>query len=72
MKAVLQFDYDKPEDRLDHKKAVFANDMAFFIWNFKHNIIRDIEREELTLEEAMQIIREELDSLPFDIDEVTR
>ena len=72
MKAVLEFDYDKPDDRLYHTKAVFANDMAFVIWNLKHNVIRSIFRDELTLEDAMERIKEELDSLPFDIDEVTR
>jgi hypothetical protein len=72
MKAVLQFDYDKPDERLDHIKAVFANDMAFVIWNLKHNVIRSIIKNELTLDDAMDRIREELDNLPFDIDEVTR
>ena len=72
MKAQLTFDLSDPDDVLEHLKAVNAPEMALFIWNLKHNTIRKIIKDDLTFMEAMELIEDKLNELPFDIDELVR
>lgn len=72
MKAKMEFNMENPEDILSHLKATHAHDMALFIWNLKHNTLRKIIKEDLSFMDAMELIEEKLNDLPFDIDEIIR
>jgi len=67
MIANLEFDLDKPDDCKAHKIAVYSQEMAFFIWNLKHNTIRKGIKE-LNYTEFIHLIQEEIKDLPFEID----
>lgn len=45
MKAILKFDLSDPDDRIDHKIAVHANDMAFILWALLYNSRKSFEQE---------------------------
>ena len=40
MKATLEFDLDCPEDRLQHRKAIEAADLANFLWDLDQDVFR--------------------------------
>jgi hypothetical protein len=46
MKAILKFDLDNPEDKIDHLRCVHSTDMAMFIWELKHNFWRKWKHDE--------------------------
>ena len=51
-KAILKFDLSDPDDRLEHIRAVNADNMAFAIWEIVFNLKKTIERE---LESAQEL-----------------
>jgi hypothetical protein len=42
-KAILEFDLNDLDDRLDHKQCIKANDMACVIWEFTYNTKKSTE-----------------------------
>ena len=70
MKATITFNLSDPEESKDHKKAIFANDMAYLIWDLKVNVLRRIRKDQLSVDEAVELIRYHLNDLPFSIDEL--
>jgi hypothetical protein len=72
MKARLTFDLSNPEDLQAHKIAIHSQDMAYLIWNLKVNILRRIRKDGLNVEEALEMIQDELNDLPFDIEDLVR
>ena len=70
MTAALTFDLSDPEEAKDHKKAIFANDMAYVIWDLKVNVLRRIRKDDLSVDEAVQLIQEHLNDLPFSVEEL--
>lgn len=40
MKAILEFDLNEPDDRMDHKLAVDSRDMLIFIWDVEQRVFR--------------------------------
>jgi len=69
MTANLEYDLENPSDIISHKRAVFSFEMAYFIWNLKHNIIRRGIKD-LTYAEFIELLNEEINDLPFDIDQL--
>jgi len=72
MKAKMEFDMENPDDIMSHLRATHANEMALFIWNLKHNTLRKIIKEDMSFMDAMDLIEEKLNELPFDIEEIIR
>jgi hypothetical protein len=70
MKAKLIYDLTNPDDLMDHARAVNSLDMAFLIWDLRHNILRSALKNGLDAEEMAELINEKIDSLPFDIDDL--
>lgn len=42
-KAILEFDLDEPEDRLEHLRAIKSRDLASAIWEITHNTKKGLE-----------------------------
>jgi hypothetical protein len=72
MKAKLIFDLTDPNESMDFKKAVMANEMANVIWSIKNVVLRKAYKEELNAEEIIDLLNMELYELPFDIDELVK
>lgn len=68
--ATLKFNLEDPDSERDFKLAVHSLDMGLVIWELKNNILRSIYKNDLSTEEAVQLIRDELDTLPFNIDDL--
>ena len=60
MKAILEFDLEKHEDRMSHLRCVKAPDMAAFIWELQHNFWRKWKHNEefFTLERYQEALGE--------------
>ena len=43
MKAILEFNFDEADDRMEHKRCVKALDMALVLWEFYHNSRKSLE-----------------------------
>lgn len=72
MIATLKYDLSKQEDVTDHLRAVNSQEMAFFIWNLKHNTLRKIIKDDMGFTDAMELIEDQLKDLSFDIDEMIK
>jgi hypothetical protein len=68
--AKLEFDLNDPDDSRAHLRSVHSLDMAHFIWNLKHNQLRTLSKEEVTASVVIQFLYDEMDNLPFDIDQL--
>lgn len=68
--AILKFNLEDIDTERDFKLAVHSKDMGLFIWELRHNIIRKMSKEDLDIEDAINLIMEELNSLPFNIDDL--
>ena len=40
--ARLEFDLSDPHQELEHKRCVKASDMAYLLYQIKHNLLRDM------------------------------
>ena len=47
-KAILEFDLNDPDDRMDHLRAVHSVDLALALWEILNNTRKSVE---LTIEE---------------------
>jgi hypothetical protein len=72
MKTELIYDLTDRDDAMDYLRAVNSLDMAMFIWELRHNILRSALKDGLDAEEMSELINEKIDSLPFDIDDLVR
>tara|TARA_R110001583_G_scaffold168677_1_gene321527 strand:- start:1199 stop:1429 length:231 start_codon:yes stop_codon:yes gene_type:complete len=72
MKAILEFNLDNPEDRMNHKRCVKASDMAIFIWELKHNFLRKWKHDSssFNIETYRDALDELLDGYHIDVDEL--
>ncbi len=76
MKAILEFDLNDPDDRIDHLRAVHADDLAYIIWDFVYNSKKEIEwkidNDKLesydVLDKVYERMSELLDEYGIDID----
>ena len=64
MKAILEFDLDKPEDKIDHMRCIHSSDMASFIWELQHNFWRKWKYDDSDFN--LDTYREELGNLMDD------
>jgi hypothetical protein len=77
-KAILKFDLSDPDDRLDHMKAVKANDAFLALWNIsdkyrsllKHGDLSDDKYE--VVENLYKEFFEEMESQGINLDELIR
>jgi hypothetical protein len=80
MKAILKFDLEDADDRMDHKACIKATDMALVIWDFFYNTVKTKENEIAekkldgyqTLDYLMERFRNLLDENGIIIDELVR
>lgn len=70
MKALLEFDLEDFDDVRAHKRCVHSLDMAIFIWELKHNLIRKAHRQEMSLEDFTDLLDGSINDLGFDIDDL--
>jgi hypothetical protein len=70
MKAILKFDLDNPEDKIDHLRCVHSTDMAMFIWELKHNFWRKWKHDEtdFTLDNYKEALWELMQEYNINID----
>ena len=60
MEAILKFNLDNPDDKIDHMRCVKATDMALMLWDIKQKIrsklkySNDLSEDELHQWEVMQ------------------
>ena len=60
MEAILKFNLDNPDDKIDHMRCVKATDMALMLWDIKQKIrsklkySNDLSEDELYQWEVMQ------------------
>jgi hypothetical protein len=47
-KAILEFDLNDPDDRMEHRRAVQSVDLALALWEIHYNTRKSVE---LTIEE---------------------
>lgn len=40
--ARLEFDLNDPEQSLEHKRCIKADDMAYLLYDIKHNLLKDM------------------------------
>ncbi len=43
MKAILKFDLEDADDRLEHLRCIKATDMALVLWEFHSNSMRTLD-----------------------------
>ena len=67
-KGILKFDLGEADEIRAYHMAVHAPDMAMFIWELKHNILRSAYKQDMTGEQLADKIWEELKELPFNVD----
>jgi hypothetical protein len=72
MKAKLIFDLDNLDDKMAFDRAVYSTEMALFIWELRHNILRKALKEGFTTEQTIELIIKEMNELSFDIDNFIR
>lgn len=73
MKAILEFDLNEIDDSNNHVLAVHANEMAGFIWELKHNILRRALKDGLSADDMAKLIYEQMEiHLDFNIDSFLR
>lgn len=72
MKARFEFNLNDPED--DRLFSIHANseEMAFFIWDLRHNILRNSLKDELSSSDICLLIQEKINELVFNIDDLVR
>jgi hypothetical protein len=60
MEAILKFNLDNPDDKMEHMRCIKATDMALMLWDIKQKIRRklkyneDLSEDELHQWEVMQ------------------
>ena len=60
MEAILKFNLDNPDDKIEHMRCVKATDMALMLWDIKQKIrsklkySNDLSEDELHQWEVMQ------------------
>ena len=69
-KATFEYDLTDADDIREHLCATLSPTMAMFIWELKHNILRNAGKNELHSGEIIQLIYEHIDNLGFDIDDL--
>lgn len=77
-KAILEYDLTDPDDRVDHLKAIKANDMALVIWDFVYNSKKGMEFQIQeynydacqVLDKMLEIFRDSLDEHGIIIDDL--
>jgi len=72
MKAILKFDLDNPDDRMDHMRCLKASNMADFLWELKHNFWRKWKHDEtdFTLDNYKVALYELMNDHNIDIDDL--
>ena len=72
MKAILKFNLDNPEDRMNHKRCIKASEMANFIWELKHNLLRKWKHDDsdFNIETYGDALNTLLDEHGIDIDDL--
>lgn len=43
MKAILKFNLDDPDDRMEHERCIKATDMALVLWELCYNSKKSLE-----------------------------
>jgi hypothetical protein len=43
MKAILEFNLDDPDDAMEHKRCVYATQIAIILWDLVHNTKKQME-----------------------------
>ena len=69
-KAILQYDLTDYDSELDFKLAVHSKEMGIFIWELRNNLLRTIYKNALNVDQALKLIEDELNELPFDINDL--
>lgn len=70
MIAKLEFNLNEPDDIRLHLASVHGFDLAMFIWELKHNILRKALKDGLDPLDMVTLINEHIENLGFDIDEI--
>lgn len=51
MKAILEFNLEDQDDRLEHERCIKSTDMALVLWHFQNNTRKEIERKIESIED---------------------
>ena len=69
MKANLEFDLNDIDDGRKYVLSVHVMEMAGFIWELKHNILRRALKDGLSADDMAKLIHEQMEMhLDFNID----
>lgn len=69
-KATLQFDLTNQDDCREFMCAANSLELALFVWELKHNILRKGLKDGLDAKMIVQLIHEHIEDLPFNIDDM--
>ena len=72
MKAILSFDLTDFEDQRELKRCMYSLDMALFVHHLKNTMLSNSSLEGLTKNQFVQKLRDELNELPFNINDLIR
>lgn len=67
-KGILKFDLSQADEMREYQMAMAGKEMALFIWELKHNILRSAYKQDMTGEELADKIREELNNTNIHVD----
>lgn len=65
MKAILEFNLDDPDDRMNHFRCVKSLDMSITLWNIKTNLRRYLQVSEEN-EEFYELVKESISNILTD------
>lgn len=67
-KGILKYDLSQADEMREYQMAVAGKEMALFIWELKHNILRSAYKQDMTGEELADKIWDHLKESNIHVD----
>ena len=70
MEAILKFNLDNPDDKIEHMRCIKATDMAICLWEIVNNGWREFKHTDYDYEKAWDKIRDIISEHNIDVDDL--
>lgn len=70
MKAILKFNLDNPDDKIEHMRCIKATDMAVCLWEIVNNGWREFKHTDYDYEKAWDKIRDIISEHNINVDDL--
>lgn len=70
MEAILKFNLDNPDDKIEHMRCIKATDMAICLWEIVNNGWREFKHTDYDYEKAWDKIRDIISEHNINIDDL--